>query len=114
MTTLNPALAPTSSEPRRSPLLALAVLVPFTVFSLWVVATRGYTGFLSLSGREPWALQMLIDLSLALVLGVRWMAGDARKRGIAIWPFVILCVFLGSIGWLAYWVRSCFPAKPRA
>lgn len=102
----------TPAPPRRSPVLALLVLIPFTAYSLWVVATRGYTGFLSLSGREPWALQLLLDLCLALTLGVRWMSRDARKRGLAIWPYVIATIFLGSIGLLTYYVRSCF-ATPR-
>lgn len=102
-----------SSLPRlRSPALALVALVPFTVFSLWVVATRGYTGFLVLAGRDAWALQMLIDLALALVIGVRWMRADARRRGIASWPYVLATVLVGSIGLLAYYLRSCF-ATPR-
>lgn len=85
-------------------LVALGVLVAFTVYSLVVVAGHGYTGFLALAWREPWAMQMLLDLVIACSFGLGWMLPDARKRGIAAWPFVAATVFLGSIGLLAYYV----------
>ena len=84
--------------------VALGVLVAFTVYSLWVVAGHGYTGFLVLAWREPWAMQMLLDLVIACSFALGWMLPDARKRGIAAWPFVVTTVFLGSIGLLAYYV----------
>ena len=37
------------------------------------------------------------------------MRGDARKRGIAIWPYVTATILLGSIGILAYLVRRGVP-----
>ena len=86
-------------------LVAALVLAVFGVFSIWVVATHGYFGFIQLAGREPWALQMLIDLVIALSVAVGWMIGDARKRRIATWPYVVATVALGSIGILAYCVR---------
>jgi len=88
--------------------IAVAVLAVFGAFSVWVVATRGYTGFIALAGREPWALQLLLDLVISLSFAVGWMKADARRRGIAIWPYVIVTVFLGSIGILAYCVRRGF------
>jgi len=94
--------------------IAALILVPFTAFSLWVVARYGYTGFLTLAGREPWALQILLDLVIACAFGIGWMAGDARKRGIAAWPYVVMTIFLGSIGILSYVVRrGVTPATPR-
>jgi hypothetical protein len=83
-------------------LLVLAVLVPFTAFSIWVAATAGPIGFLGLAGREPWGLQMLLDLCISLTFVATWMVGDARRRGRAAWPFVLMTIALGSIGPLVY------------
>ena|ERR1051325_10193399 len=95
-------------------LVAALVLAVFGAFSMWVVVTQGYFGYLTLAGREPWALQMLIDLVIALALAVGWMIGDARKRRIATWPYIVATVVLGSIGILAYCVRSGFVASLRS
>ena len=90
---------------------AAAVLVAFTVFSVWVVAGHGYFGFLALAHREPWALQMLLDLVIACSFGLGWMRADAKRRGIPSWPFIPVVVFLGSIGLLAYVVYRAFARR---
>lgn len=100
-----------ASPPIVNTVVTAAILAAFTVFSLWVVHGYGYTGFLSLAAREPWALQMLIDLALALVIAVRWLRADARARGIVAWPYVVIAVFLGSIGILLYVVRRALPIR---
>lgn len=86
-------------------LFAVLVLAGFGAYSLWVVAGYGYTGFLAVAAREPWAMQMLIDLVLACSFGIGWMTADARKHNITTWPFVVAVVLLGSIGLLAYVAR---------
>jgi hypothetical protein len=90
---------PTSSK------VAALVLAAFGAFSIWVVAGHGYTGFLSLAAREPWGLQMLLDLVIACSFGIGWMIHDARKHAIKTWPYVVATLLLGSIGLLAYVVR---------
>lgn len=97
---------------RTRALVATLILAAFGTYSLWVVAGHGYTGFLSLAGREPWALQMLLDLVIACSFGIGWMRRDARPRGIAIWPFAIATVALGSIGLLGYVVWRGFARAP--
>lgn len=88
------------------------VLLPFTAFSVEVIAQHGYFGFLTLSLREPWALQMLLDLTICLFLVAGWIRRDARARGIVAWPYLLALPFLGSIGALAYLVhRSLFAAQ---
>lgn len=82
--------------------VVLAVLLPFLAFSLWVVAQGGPLGFLTLAGREPWGMQMLLDLCIALFMVGGWMIRDARSRGMAAWPFVIATIAVGSIGPLVY------------
>ena len=86
----------------RTALIALGLLVPFTAYSLWVVAGHGYTGFLSLANREPWAMQLLLDLVIACSFGIGWMRGDAKRRGIASWPFIPVILLFGSVGLLGY------------
>lgn len=83
-------------------LVAGAVLLAFVAYSLWVVAGYGYTGFLTLAVREPWAMQMLIDLVIACSFGLGWMFADAKKRNLTAWPFLIATIFLGSVGLLGY------------
>jgi len=101
-----------ASTLRLQALAAGAVLAAFGAFSLWVVDGHGYTGFLSLAGREPWALQMLLDLVIGLSFAVGWMRGDARRRGLASWPYLVVTLALGSIGLLAYVVRRGMAATP--
>ena len=98
------------SSPSIRPLAVIAALVlaVFGVFSMWVVASHGYFGFIALAGREAWALQMLVDVVITLAFAVGWMIGDARKRGIATWPYLVTTAALGSIGILAYCVRRSF------
>ena len=100
-----------SSSLGRSALVAGVVLAAFTVYSLWVVAGHGYFGFLTLAGREPWAMQMLLDLVIACSFGIGWMHADARRRGLTSWPFVPVIVALGSIGLLGYVVWRHFARR---
>lgn len=113
--------APTAARPaearssalRIQAFTAAVILAAFTAFSLWVIAGHGYTGFLTLAGREPWALQMLIDLTISLAFALGWLRADARKRGIAAWPYFVATLFLGAIGVLAYVVRRGMGAAAR-
>lgn len=106
--------APEASPAALTTVAAAVVLAGFGAFSAWVVATRGYLGFLDSARRDVWSLQVLIDLGIAAWFAVGWMRGDARKRGIAIWPYVALTVAGGSIGLLVYCVRRSFaPQRAR-
>jgi len=84
---------------------ALLVLVPFTAYSLVVIARHGYFGFLTLAAREPWAMQMLLDLAIALVLMGTAIRKDARERGLPSLPYLLALPFFGSIAALAYLVH---------
>ena len=80
----------------------VASLVVFSAYTAVVVVQHGYTGFLPLAWSEAWAGQMLVDLAIALVLFAGWLVNDARQRGIAAWPYLLLIATTGSIGALAY------------
>jgi hypothetical protein len=106
MTTIAASASPVStSSTRTKALVAALVLAGFGAYSIWVVAGYGYTGFLSLAAREPWAMQMLLDLVIACSFAIGWMVHDARKRSISPWPYIVATLALGSIGLLAYVVR---------
>src|SRR5690349_14973424 len=56
--------------------VAALVLAGFGAFSVWVVASHGYFGFLTLAAHDRWALQMLLDLVIACSFAIGWMRGD--------------------------------------
>ena len=85
--------------------LVSVILVGFLAYSSWVGVRYGYFGFLSLSFREPWAMQMLLDLAIALFLVGGWMRRDARERSLPVLPYLALLPLFGSIGALAYLVH---------
>lgn len=86
-------------------MLPLVVLVPFAVFSTFVAVEHGALGFLTLALREPWAMQLLLDLTIALFLVGTWLRRDARARGIAALPYLVALPLLGSIAVLVYLVH---------
>lgn len=86
-------------------LLPLAVLVPFTIYSCWVVYLRGYFGFIDVAWREPWGGQIFLDLCIAMFLVASFIRRDAPKHGISPWPYLVAIPALGSIAVLAYFVH---------
>lgn len=86
-------------------LLALAVFLTFTIYSVLVAIEHGPLGFISVIVAGGWSTQVFLDLALALT-GFLVLAGpDARRRGINLWPFIPVIMAVGSIGMLAYFVR---------
>jgi hypothetical protein len=85
-------------------LLLVVVTAAFAAFTGWVVSRTGYVGFFDelLTGPAGW--QVLVDVSLALVLVLSWIRGDARATGRRFWPYALLTVALGSLGPLVYLV----------
>lgn len=94
-------------------ILPLAVLVPFSAYSIWVILQRGYFGFLELALREPWAGQLLVDLVIAVVISATWMRRDARERNLPVWPYLLALPFLGSLASLAYLVHRGLASSHR-
>lgn len=82
----------------------LLVAVLFTAYSTMVAVDHGYTGFISLALREPWGMQILVDLLISLTMVTSLLVIDARRRKQAAWPWVLATVLLGSVGPLWYLV----------
>jgi hypothetical protein len=89
----------------RTVLLLGIVLADFLGLSAWALYHHGYVGLFEAAVATPAGIQVLVDLTIALSLFTVWMWRDARERGIAVWPFVLLTATLGSIGALAYLLR---------
>ena len=81
------------------------VLVAFGGWTAFLVAQDGYTAWIELALRERWGAQMLLDLGISLALFSRFAAGDAKSKGIPIWPYLIGMVLLGSPAALAYMIH---------
>ena len=68
----------------------------------YAIAQVGYVGVVA-SHFESWGgIQVLVDLVIACGLAAVCMIIDARKRGVNPWGYVVLTLFLGSIGPLSY------------
>lgn len=85
--------------------LLVLVWLAFTAYSAVIAWQHGIFGFVALAGREPWGLQMLLDLFLALSLFAGFVIKDAKERGLRAWPWILAMFALGSIGALPYLVH---------
>ena len=83
--------------------IALFVVIAlFGGFTVWVVSQVGYLGFFRslLSTAVGW--QAFTDLCISLVLFTIWMSRDAKEAGRSPWIYLLITLFLGSLGPLLY------------
>ncbi len=83
-------------------MLAIILLIPFSLLSLYAVIEVGYIGIFDYHRHSPAGWQVFTDLVIALVLVLTWMIPQARREGRNPWPWVAITLFLGSIGPLLY------------
>lgn len=88
--------------------LAIVLLVPFSLLTLYALTEVGYTGLFEYQLRSPAGWQVFADLVVALVLVLAWMIPEARRAGRNPWPWVVATCLLGSIAPLVYlaWAGS--------
>lgn len=86
-------------------LLAI-VFVDFLALNIAVVWQYGYVGFLREVLSSLAGIAVLVDLAIALSLIAVWMWNDAKRRGVAVVPYLVTGLFLGSLGPLAYLLRT--------
>lgn len=86
--------------------LAIFLLMPFSLLSVYAVYKVGYIGIFDYHRHSPAGWQVMADLIIACLLILSWMIPDAKKNERNPWPFVGLTLFLGSIGPLLYLVMD--------
>jgi uncharacterized membrane protein len=81
------------------------VIAAFGALTARALVDVGYLGIF-LPHFQAWGPgQVFADLVILAVLAIVWMAGDARERGINVWPFAVITLLAGSFGPLFYLVR---------
>jgi hypothetical protein len=81
------------------------VLADFAALTAYAVYQYGYVGFFEALLANAVGLTVFVDLCIALSLVMVWMWRDARERGISALPYIVVTLFTGSIGPLAYLIR---------
>ena len=85
-------------------IMLLLVIATFGLLSALALQDVGYFGIIAPHFRSWGGAQVFADLIILAVLFCIWMVRDARRRGVAAWPFILMTVFLGSFGPLFYLV----------
>jgi hypothetical protein len=93
-------------------LAVLFVLVDFSALTAYVTVQHGIGGLIELALANAVTITLTVDLMIALTLVTAWMWRDARDRGVAPLPYVLLTLTLGSIGPLLYLVRHWEATAP--
>ena len=83
-------------------ILAIAILIPFTLLSGYAVLEVGYIGIFDYHRHSPAGWQVFTDLVIACVLILTWLIPEAKRNGINPWPWVAITLVLGSFGPLLY------------
>ena len=79
----------------------LAIALPFAALTTYALGEVGLIGIFT-AHMNPGGAQVFVDLVIALTLLMVWMVGDARSRGVTVWPYIVATLALGSFGPIAY------------
>ena len=82
-------------------IIPLVVFIPFTIFSVFVVADQGLWALIE-AHKAGWGLQVFLDLVISATICLTYIVPEAKQKGINPWPTVVGAVLLGSISLLAY------------
>lgn len=86
------------------------VLAGFVTLTLRVLTEQSYREFVETATANAATVLLLLDLAICLSLASVWIVQDARRHGIAAWPFVLLSAAFGAAGPLLYLIRR--PRRP--
>ena len=90
--------------------ILVLVLIPFSVLSAAALWQVGYLGLFTQQFANYGTWQVLMDLFIAVSIGMYWMWVDAPKTGRNPWPWMLLSLVAGSFGPLLYLITR----KPTA
>lgn len=82
--------------------LAIILLIPFTVLTLYALTDVGYIGIFDYHRHSSAGWQVFTDLVIALVLATCWIVKDAKASGRSPYPWLALTLTMGSFGPLLY------------
>jgi Terpene cyclase DEP1 len=94
--------------PRYQWTVPAALSALFLVLSVRAVLDGGPLGFWPEHIRNPWGNQIWVDLLLAVSIGWFFMVPKARSVGMRPYPWLVLVVATGSIGFLAMLARLLY------
>ncbi len=83
-------------------ILAALVLIDFLILTGYTISQFGPVGWVAPLMDNAATIQVTVDLVLALVVALGFVVKDAREKGVNPIPFVVLTLFSGSVGLLAY------------
>lgn len=86
--------------------LAGFALVDLMAINLYATYHYGLVGFFREAVSSVAGIAVMADLAIAVALIAVWMWNDARRRGISPLPYLVTSLFLGSVGPLAYLLRT--------
>ena len=95
------AAAAVGPRPSRIAVLVGALLV-FGAVSAVALAEHGYLGLWAFLFQGSAERQVALDLTVAMFLVLSWVVADARTSGVPAWPYIVVTLFMGSLGPLGY------------
>ena len=87
--------------------LIIVLFIGFTAYTGYIAYVYGYTSVLKVAFSSLPAIQLYLDLAIALLLMMIWMISDVQKEGkswLAALPYIAITLVFGVIGPLLYLV----------
>ena len=78
------------------------VLAGFVALNAYCFYTFGTAGVLHAAFANAATVAVFIDAVIALTMVAMWMVRDAAQRGASVLPYLLLTLFMGSMGPLIY------------
>lgn len=90
-------------------ILVALLFADFAALTGYVVYQYGYIGFWKIALSNMVTIQILVDLTIALLFVTGLMIKDARERGVNVMPYLLLTLGLGSLGPMLYYLLRKAP-----
>lgn len=75
----------------------------FAVAGIWFVWPTSFAELSDYaSNMEPWGKVVMLDVVMALLVGIYFIYNDAKRKGVNALPYAILTVCTGSFGLFVY------------
>jgi hypothetical protein len=78
--------------------IAIAILIPFTLLTLYTIFDVGYLGIFEYHIHSSAGWKVITDLVIACLLILMWLVPNAKQCGRNPWPYVAITLTFGSFG----------------